>query len=46
MKEENFIGCTNCYKRKKDCECFVPDFHRIYKRAWYYNKFKIKKDKK
>lgn len=38
-KEEGFIGCTNCYERKKNCKCRLPSFHRIYKRAWYYKKF-------
>ncbi len=42
-KEENFIGCTKCYKRKKDCKCVFPALHIIHKRAWYYSKFGIKK---
>jgi len=38
--DKGFIGCIKCYKRKKDCKCIFSDFHRIYKRAYYYLKFK------
>ncbi len=44
-KEEGFIGCTKCYKRKKDCECVLPDLHIIHKKAWYYSKFGFKPKK-
>jgi len=44
-KEKGFIGCTKCYKRKKDCECVLPDLHIIHKRAWYYSKFGFKPKK-
>ena len=39
-----FIGCTKCYRKKKDCKCNFGDFHRIYKRNFNYWKFELVKN--
>ena len=37
----SFIGCTICYRKKKNCRCNFGDFHRIPERHFEYWKFEL-----
>ena len=41
MERYSFIGCTNCYGKKKDCKCKLPSFHRISPQRYDKLKFDI-----
>lgn len=43
-QKESFIGCTKCYRKKKDCKCKSGDLHRIPKRRFDYWKFELVKN--
>jgi len=40
-QEKPFIGCTQCYRKKKDCKCTFGDFHRINEHRYNYWKFEL-----
>ena len=43
-QKESFIGCTKCYRRKRDCKCSFGDFHRIPERRFDFWKFELVKN--
>lgn len=40
-ERESFIGCTKCYRKKRDCKCSFGDFHRIQERRFDFWKFEL-----